>query len=220
MHKDRLVLLVAVALVTVASFGSAQTFHDSEQLVTFEHGRLAAADDAHLARYLFQNLAATMRRDVTILHLKYFIEDHPELTSEQRLLVFEAIGILAAGAAEADHSTAAWNDEFEPALRTIEQRARQVFEPRLLREAFLGFGQTDEPSRPAHGKITGDATARWRLKTETDDCDCSVAHNWCDLISNPDPNCVSTIHPDNCVHSDSGCGFLEIYACDGLCSRQ
>jgi hypothetical protein len=83
-------------------------------------------------------------------------------------------------------------------------RVKRAFGQKLARKIIAELGvQTPEDLAAL------DPKAAAPLST----CNCSVASDWCDQITNPDMACGGPA----CDATESGCGTLFSYACNGLC---
>jgi hypothetical protein len=142
-------------------------------------------------------LPAQMQSDVWTFHLESFLLDHPDLNSEQRAVVFEAIGLIQSGVLAPDGS-----------LLHLETRARATLPPDLMDAAFLELGPQ---STVNNAKLISRALA---------DCECSTVSDYCcfmDCPTSPTPKCARG--RKSCTLVASGCGFLWQYGCNGICGE-
>jgi len=73
-------------------------------------------------------------------HLLTARAEHPELTSEQRAVIQEALALLTPQLFEIDASSPQWKQLVDEPLRRFRERAKSVFESRLARELFTQLG--------------------------------------------------------------------------------
>jgi len=148
-------------------------------------------------------LPPSIKKELWMMHLRRALLEVPNLGSEQRGLIFETIGLIALGVLEEDPSSATWVQAYGEQMRSLETRAREAFESRLARSIFAELGPGVDFSA---------------TESLFDPCSCSTESDWCDVITNPNPHCRSG-GDYRCRPRSSGCGFLLMYACDGLCAE-
>lgn len=164
----------------------------------------------------FGALPAPMKEDVWSLHLQFFLEDHPDLSSPERAVLLEALGFFASGALETDRSAPAWAARVEQPLRELEQHARSLASPQLVVRALTELG-VPEPVRRL--RLVGNA----RLQNDFGDildCECSTSSNYCcflDCATSPTPTCRRPQQGQFCAAQPDGCGFGWMYPCNGIC---
>ncbi|MCU1228887.1 MAG: hypothetical protein JWO97_1771 [Acidobacteria bacterium] len=73
------------------------------------------------------------------VQLEHFINQHPELDHEQRSVVYEALGLLAAGTMEGN----ATSEDFTAQTRELQQRAAPVFPPSWIAAVFVKLGEPE-----------------------------------------------------------------------------
>lgn len=157
---------------------------------------------------MIASLPIIEREQLWTIHLKAFLREHPELASDQRAVIYEGLGLIAAGG-----MTDALSDDpaiAKSAMETIRQlrlRATSVLPPELAGAAFVHLGRAWIPPIYAIG------SGRRPSKIAKDwGCTCSVnfyageCFVWGGCIM--DLDCTV----------QHGCGYLQLEACDGLCS--
>src|SRR4051812_19251979 len=102
------VLSIASAYAAPAAFPTRNNRTD----VVIAYAQLTMASGS-ARRELFLQSSPSMQGDLWILHLEYFVTDHEQLTTEQRSIIFEAVGLLASGLFEEDHANATFKEHFE-----------------------------------------------------------------------------------------------------------
>ena len=160
-------------------------------------------------RVIFRTLSPAMQSDLWAVHLEQFVASHPELSVEQRSVVFEGLGILAAGVFDSSDK----DGQIHTALRYLESRAKTTISKELLSEAFSTLGGPDLGSVGAgDGAVAVPlfASRQRPIRSLYDPpaCDCSTTSDWC---------------PGECIFLREmctftiGCGFLWQDGCNGLC---
>ena len=138
------------------------------------------------------------KTDLWIAHLTQFTAAHPELTDEQRSVVFQGVDLLAAGMLKQLHSpTASEAADARRALDTFKARAAGAFPKPLYAEAFVRLGRSPLPA-----KLEKPGGAAPRIP----DCDCAPGSGDCA------GDCVTgscRVMPD--------CGAFGTDICTGLC---
>ena len=138
------------------------------------------------------------------IHINRFLADHPDLTVEQRSIVFEALGLVTAGVIQRISSGKA--DEVRKGLDELAQlefRAKTVLRRDLARAllAEIGPPQPDEPLRSA---------SRLRITPLNTSCNCNIISDYCWF-----GDCM--FGSDQCTRQPWGCGTFFQDPCNGLC---
>lgn len=144
-------------------------------------------------------LSPAMKRGIWTLHLTQFLDDRPELTPEQRGVVFEALGLIASGIFEVDYRSPEYATRVLEPVRQLERRARAVMPKELVREVLLQL--SPEAGRPGF-RAAAQNTCYCRRSAGSEDCPggmCVQDPNWC------------AFYPY--------CGPMMMEACDGVCGE-
>lgn len=149
----------------------------------------------------FTQLTPQVRGDIWTLHLLRVIGDHPELTHEQRGVLFEALGLIASGAFEMDASDPEWTTRVREPLQQIEKRAALLLPADLVRVALYGLTRDAAQTRVGPGRFGIRTNETCHCQIGGTDCYPSVA---CERNF---PRCTLTI----------GCGPMYLDGCNGLC---
>ncbi|MEM1206315.1 MAG: bacteriocin fulvocin C-related protein [Acidobacteriota bacterium] len=157
---------------------------------------------------VYDNLPSDTRNDLWKTHLLRALSETPDLTVEQQMLILAGIGIMESGIL--DEEVPPTSGDRADLLYHFERQAKAEFEPALGRELFanldpsIRFGALDLAGAPC------DIRGLQRLN-----CSCSTESDWCDFLTNPDPECIK----DNffCIPRAAGCGLFFQYSCDGIC---
>ena len=161
------------------------------------------------ARAFYDSLPSKARSELWKAHLRRALREAPDLTVDQKLIIITGIGLVESGILN-DSSL----DEHEKTdlLDSFQERAKAEFDPDLGRAIFANLG----PSVPL-GEVGSSRFACNNIghnKTQSY-CSCSTDSDWCDFLTNPNPNCIEGFFL--CVPRSSGCGTLWTYPCDGIC---
>jgi hypothetical protein len=163
-----------------------------------------------------------MRAALWLVHLNGFLRTHPELTDDQKLIVYQAIGFAASGNLEIPRTSVVWQTKVLPMLGRLKKAVELEFPADLALEAFYHIG-TAMPGAPRasepiidHERLLGTHTALHPIPLFVD-CDCNSENHLfttCGSPSSPERCRVDGQH--QCTpHVD--CGFLWADSCDGLC---
>lgn len=158
--------------------------------------------DPRERRAEYGNFAPALRAELWILHLTNFLKNRPELTVEQRSLVFEAVGLMQTRTLDLTPVDAKLDSPSNRALFDFERRAHLAFDKETYRAAFvlLGPAQIKLPDRVKMG-----------VRSDGVDCDCNTGDDTCHPSSQ---GCQTWTACDWTV---DGCGTFGTYWCDGLC---
>jgi hypothetical protein len=163
---------------------------------------IAGASSEANQKELYFALPPSLRADVWTLHLEAFVQPESDLIAAQKSVVYEAIGLIAAGALDDDVQLP---PEVENAFLA---RIRANFAPALATSIFASLGRTGRTR-------TGTPGEKGRIGVNVPECSCSTKSNWCDSVTNPEPYCKTLLR---CMSTPDGCGTFWQYACDGTCS--
>lgn len=116
--------------------------------------------------------SAAEQAEIWTAHLKRFLADHPDLNGEQRSVIYEGLGLLAAGVIErarlgqAEISAVALAE-----IDHFDERAKASMSRELGRAAFAELG----PAEPALAVSLPHLIAR----PLSGECECSARSDWC-----------------------------------------
>jgi hypothetical protein len=164
---------------------------------------------------ILAQLPSATKSGVWAHHLLTMLVKHPEFTAEQRAVIQEALALLNPELFEIDPSSPRWADMVDLPLRRLKERAIAAFgDTAIARDIFTQVGTdselsnvNDQGAAPAVG--TGQPPAGRSIKTDSENCICSVASDWCYTGY----QCLNTW----CNFTGAGCGTLLLYPCEGLC---
>lgn len=193
-----LLLLVLTATASAQELGGRLRGPRTEVEATYETLRSFTSRDV---RAEFAKLPPATQGDVWTVHLLRVIAAHPELTHEQRGVLFEALGLIASGAFEADRNSPDWNERVREPLTQIEKRARVLLAPELVQKALFDLSPIASLER---------AQRRPSKVTTNETCHCNTTGTDC----SPSVPCVRTF--PRCTLAQ-GCGPMYLDGCNGLC---
>lgn len=170
-------------------------------------------------RALLGRLPPEKRAEALLQHVDAYVAGHPELTPEQQLVISDYRKLQ--GHRNADGSFMLPPDEEK---ESFEARARQAFSRDRFAYLFLTFGPPDREVRePLINQLAGWLAAHTVASADQPpDCDCNVAHDWCDDWHDIDWHCgpgdASWCREHGPIWYDfTGCGLGLVWSCDGLC---
>lgn len=196
-------LVVAVTLLFVSSHAAAQERAgrlrnaSPDIAAKYEALRALGAEDVQAE---WVQLSPAVKRGIWTLHLTQFLDDHPELTAEQRGVIFEALGVTGSGAYEVDPRSPEYAAHVLEPMRQLHARAKALLPRELVREAFLQLGPGGGLSGGRRFQVTVQETCHCR--TGTDDC-------------GPGIPCIRPT-PRYCTFYYA-CGPMFTEGCNGLC---
>lgn len=223
MHRSLLIPFLMVATPVLAAApqqsSSRTALVNSRSEVIVAYGKISERSDMQ-RKMLFTTMSTSMRSDLWILNLEYFLEDHEELNARQRVVVYDLMRFLASGALSISHDDPEWRPMVQMPLKALEYHVKAALGDKLALEATAQLGPAD------YGSISALPPEVWGspnrgVRSETASCECSVSSDWCcvgDCPTSPTPRCHRSGDPLGCTES-TGCGFLWQYACDGICGN-
>jgi len=173
---------------------------------------------------LLAQMSASMQSRVWAHHLLTALVQHPDLTTEQRAVMQEALTILTPQLFEIESSDPRWPTLVDMPLRRLHARAMAVFpDKRLAREIFAQLGPEvssvpeDQPGSDSNLALPSEPARRDRprlISTDTfPDCTCSTDSDYCDWSGLGIYYCKH----DWCVIKRVSCGTFFRHDCTGMC---
>lgn len=202
-HKLGLIVLVcALSSVPARAEVSVTATRHADVEVLAAYGAMAALS-LEERREFYSRESRTMRQDLWTIHLQRFLAERRDLTSDERSVIYEALGMLSAGILERARSTDSTQAaEARASLDKLRERSRTVMRADVAKQALTELGPVQ--ARP----VT--AVLRLRAQGWSDPCECSTSSDWCSW-SRCTANELTRCRPQE------GCGTLWDYTCDGLC---
>lgn len=213
--------LTAIATLLFATAGVAQysgpgvALRGNRAEVEARYQEISQSTSLRDRQEIFQALSPEMRTDLWLISLEKFLVSHPELSSAQRDVVVEAIGILATELpGRVDGVGRHYADE---RMQRFSSRAKAALPKHLFLEAFGQVGPRSSLDSPrkrdaAERRIIGNPIPP---EGGNVDCTCSHTDNFCSDPTTPTPYCN---RQRGCRLVASGCGWWWAETCDGLCS--
>lgn len=202
MRKGSLLFVLAVLLLTSSLF--AQTPPLLEQLpsdgLRYEDLRTLNREEV---KAIWSTLSPNVRQEIWTAHLNTFLAEHPELSDDQRDVVYQGLGLVASGIFNIDRADERYQIAVDSPIRRLFTRAKAVMAPELVSEAFMRL--SDNPRQPASGRL--------KVVANIVDCECSTQETVCEDFG---AECRGGLH--TCILVPSyNCGPFFNWACDGLC---
>jgi len=157
-------------------------------------------------------LSPEARNDIWRKHLLVYMEQHPELTGDERLAIQSVLDL---------HTPALFSfptdERLLTELRQVGEAATKVFGVPRTKEIFFGLGpevNLFHSALPLRLRLA-DFFDRQIAAYAFDDCDCyhDTAFNYCSFG-------MYCSELQGCVFQEWGCGFSQTWPCDGLCVLQ
>jgi hypothetical protein len=200
-------ILLAASVLFCAIAASGQEFEGrlrgarAEVEASYAELQTLSAGDV---REQFAKLTPQMQGDVWTTHLLRVLDDHPELSHEQRGVFYEALGLIASGMFEADKRSPAWQTQFREQLTYLDGRARQLLPPELHHRALYSLNR--EAARVLFQPGRRDVTVNYI-------CHCNTINGALDCGG--DKTCYRI--GQECTRTTAGCGQFFQDPCNGLC---
>jgi hypothetical protein len=228
----RLTFLLLVAVLFVVTFGSTQ---DASTTATI----FAARDDAggslnltlNETKASFRNASSNTKSQLWRTHLALYLVNHPELNERQKKVISSAISLATPQFFETRSNDPDWKAKVQEPLRSLEEQAISTFSLNDATKIFATLHDGPEPLKcsatyPDAALVKNiaylplsdaDAKMQWILsrfgeqaiEREGNACTCSTDSDWCPISG----YCATT----NCRKTQSGCGTLWSYPCNGVC---
>jgi hypothetical protein len=218
----RTVIIFLTIFCAVTAYGQPALIHqrvDEDAVLTTYSVLVPLTTKEQIA--IARELPDQMRAALWLVHLNGFLRTHAELTDDQKLIVYQAIGFVASGNLEIPRTSVGWQTKVLPMLGRLKKAVELEFPADLALEAFYHIG-TAMPVAPRagepidHERLLGTRTPLHPIPL-LENCDCnSETHLFttCGSLTGPEKCRVDGQH--QCTpHVD--CGFFWEDSCDGLC---
>lgn len=180
----------------------------------------------------FRNASSNDKSRLWRTHLALFFVKRPELNEWQKTVILAAMSLATPEYFEVGPASPTWRPKVREPLRSLEQQILAAFSFEDGAKIFATLGDDTEvvkvtPS-PAgsflltgvsykplsdsgpYNERTGNKFINQQDRTRAGgSCDCSTASDWCPISG--------YCHATSCTPTDSGCGTLWRYTCDGGC---
>jgi hypothetical protein len=227
--RSRLMLVLVIGLIALPAeallLPVARTPNPVTAAVDFtssldpaELRKAAANIDAYPPVYRKAIMAALTPADRSAAWREFFqkyIDSHPSLSTEQVVVLREAMEIASPEALGAAPSAAT-----KQRITAVFTRAQALLGPNAARELFVSLGPKDLTKANAlpYTQQLADRFRSWRVVNaeESTECNCNIDIDTCDLMPNPWLAC-SELYTCEFDLSWPMCGPLWSWACTGWC---
>jgi hypothetical protein len=183
------------------------------------------------AKASFRNASSNDKSELWRTHLALFLVKRPELNETQKEIILAAMSLATAEFFEVRSSDPAWKAKVRDPLRSLEEQITKGFSRKDAAKIFAMLGDGTEsancsstyPGSVLLKKINyvplsnpGSLVQRADIRVGEQDkgaglerspCECSTDSDWCPISK----YCSGT----NCSPTQSGCGTLWSYPCNG-----
>jgi hypothetical protein len=179
---------------------------------TYEH--ITSAATVEDGKVLFSELPPTMKADLWVYQYHLYLTTMPELSVEQRAVIFESLGLVLAGIFDNNKTDPKWSAWAAQAKAKVQADAAAVFDRPTIKLIFMRLGN------PATTTVVRNSGPGLHIKPDDVlyDCDCN---------SDPDqdfcciwPTCTDVCRTglgSRCIYTPDGCGWGWSQPCNGLC---
>ena len=156
-----------------------------------------------------------MKSELWKTHLKSYLSKHPNLTEKQKEAIQNTITFLTPQLFNVPPGTPDFQTKVQEPLQRLAQQLIEVFSPKVVQELLEVLGGP-EPAQQSIQPISlalksGSRSALYpncTCATMSDTCSFWYGQGWfCEFGG-----------PLICAFTDSGCGFLWLSPCDGICA--
>jgi len=152
-------------------------------------------------RVILEQLGPEAKSELWKAHFESYLDLRPELSSDQVAAVLAALDFVSQPEIYANGPA-----ELGEQIAVIEKGIRDAFSPEEAEFLLVGVSGSDRVVELRASILEGRPGFVTRAQPV---CSCSTQSDWCGL----NRRCVS----GGCVVQSSGCGFLGLYVCNGLC---
>jgi hypothetical protein len=176
----------------------------------------------------FRNASSNDKTNLWRTHLALFLVKRPDLDEWQKGIILAAMSLVTPAYFEVRADSPTWKLKVRDPLRSLEQEILGAFSFEDGARIFATLGDDTDAAKRTHtpwGSVSlntvnyrerGDADpythnrfSRQDLPAQRGSCDCSLSSDWCPISG----YCNST----GCSGTQSGCGTLWSYPCNGEC---
>ena len=176
----------------------------------------------------FRNSSSNDKSNLWRTHLALLLVKRPELNEWQKAIDLSAVSLVTPEFFDVRSSSPAWKVKVRDPLRALEQEILGAFSFEDGAKIFATLGDDTDAAkrtltpwgsaslntinyreRSAPGPYTHNRFSTQDLPAQRGSCDCSLSSDWCPISG----YCSST----GCSGTQSGCGTLWSYPCNGEC---
>lgn len=193
-------------LAFLPSIAMAQEDRDAQTVY-----RMLSSRSLSERRVVFRNVTPEMRAALWRVHVRHFLDSHPELTPAQHTVIAQFLTLFSAELYRAHTDDPEWDAMFGVPFERMKESASAILTHELFHEALDVLGPLPAESAPA---LTGVRTASMHLEPDfcvgcyAPDCECNLGSDWC---------FGGTCSADNCKGDSWGCGTGWQKPCNGMC---
>lgn len=189
-------------------FGNDRDYTDELSSVTLRNPRaevleLYSTMTAENYHDIYHAVSADMRSDLWTVHLARALTEIPSLSTEQRVVILQGIGLIATGALEIDHYDPSWLWRVHEPIQALDNQAKRVFKRSVGCAIFTQLYATV-------------SMVQGHFQPPTNGCSCSTESDWCSITPTDVGECRSG-HMI-CLPQQGCCGTFLQYDCDGDCA--
>lgn len=223
--------LLLIAILFIVTLVSAQNTTSTLTSVTLpEEAVLKLYSDIssplNEAKASFRSASSTDKSNLWRAHLALFLAKRQELNQQQKKVILAAMSLATPEFFEVRSSDPAWKVKVGAPLRSLEEQIVSAFPmndatmifatlqdgPGFVKCSSASAGSALVPLSNHGGKlqsIPGLLVSQQEMTRDKSPCTCSTKSDWCPISG----YCAVT----DCARTDSGCGTLWTYPCDGTC---
>ena len=166
---------------------------------------------------LFRNASSSQKSELWRTHLALFL-DRPDLNERQKQIISTAMSLATAEFFEVPANTPAWKTKVRVPLRALENQILAAFSLEEGAKIFATLGDNTKVGRGplTPGSVSLNRINYWRLRDSAvqdppsgPPCECSTESDYCPITG----YCGAA----NCSPTQSGCGTIWSYPCNGAC---
>jgi hypothetical protein len=174
----------------------------------------------------FRNASSNDKSNLWRTHLALFLVKRPELNEWQKEVILAAVSLATPEYFEVGPKNPTWRTKVQDPLRSLEEQILAAFSFEDGAKIFATLGDDTEaakriPARTGSFSLSGvtykQLSDSGPYKFDNQDrfpraggpCTCSTQSDWCPISGYCNSN--------DCKTTESGCGTLWKYPCDGVC---
>jgi hypothetical protein len=214
MWKSAVLCLLSLALASVALAQSEPAVDRDAETVY----RIVSTQALSERRIVFRSVTAEMKAALWRVHLRHFLDSHPNLPEAQRAVVAQFVTAIGADLYRPRTDDPYWEAMIGVPFARMQQSASAILPPDVYHEALgvLGPPEDPEPFAQTLGKVRSPRNAPFKLQESCvgcggppPECECNMGEDWCGW--------GRFCFGDNCQSDDWGCGNAWQRPCNGMC---
>lgn len=166
---------------------------------------------------IYGTLPASMKSALWNHQFLIALVQHPELTAEQRAVLYDAVELFTPELFEIPFASPGWSRRVDQPVRELTRRAKAAFGVALGGQLFARLGPMTQVVAPQTADASLSAKTLHPAPNDIPPCECSTVSDYCSWEYGSDFACVG----GGCYWGlNWGCGTAELYPCNGLCHLQ